>query len=837
MSRLRPFLLTFLALGVSVAPLHGAPAPELPIGEERRLSLDESWRFFEGEARGAEQPGFDDAAWRVLDLPHDWAIEGPFDQAHGPSQGALPFYGTGWYRRHFALPAGAEGRFFGVEFDGAMANARVWLNGVALGARPYGYIGFGFDLTPHLRFGGEDNVLAVRLTPEPRSSRWYPGAGIYRHVWLDVTGPVHVARWGTTVTTPAVTDEQATVRVRTAIRNRRADSARVTLQTSVVGRNGDEAGRAAVEQTLPAGGTGTVDSEVTVPRPELWDVDRPYLYRLVTTIRHGEDVLDRTITRFGIRTLAFDKDRGFELNGRRVRLQGVCLHHDLGALGAAVNRRATERQLEIMKAMGANAIRTSHNPPSPEQLELADELGLLVMDEAFDMWGRTKIENGHGKYFDEWGERDLRDMIRRDRNHPSVLMWSIGNEILEQADEKGAAIARRLAAICREEDPTRPVTAGFNQLENAIRNGLVDEVDIAGFNYKAPRYAEVMEAHPDWIVLGAETASTVSSRGVYHLPIEKYAKHPSRQITSYDIIAPPWAYAPDVEFVTLDRLPNVLGEFVWTGFDYLGEPTPYYMWNEPEDPNDWPARSSYFGIVDLAGFPKDRYYLYQSRWNSEPMVHVLPHWSWEGHEGGAIPVYVYTNAEEVELLLNGTSLGRKRRGAELVEIPVGDNVSESGLFETPCRMVWDVPWRRGTLRAVAYEGGRRVASAEVSTAGKPARIVLVPDRTELAADGRDLSFVTVRLEDEDGNLCPFAENLVRFSVEGAGRRQAVDNGNPATLEPFQADERKAFGGLALLIVRSEKGRPGTIQVTARSPGLESAQISLTTATPPTRGER
>ncbi len=829
--------LTCLTLCVVTACGPASPGPEGGPGEERRLSFNEGWLFFRGEAAGAQQPGFDDSAWRSLDLPHDWAIEGPFDQSHGPSQGALPFYGTGWYRKHFIRPPGSEGRHLTIEFDGAMSNAQVWLNGVELGGRPYGYIGFAFDLTPDLRPAGADNVLAVRLAPEPQSSRWYPGAGIYRHVWLDVTGPVHVARWGTYVTTPRVSDDEATVQVRTEVRNRGAAPAPVTVQTTVVDAKGEDVAHASAEHVLPAGEKDTVESEVTVPRPERWDPDHPYLYRLVTTIRHGEDVLDQTVTRFGIRTISFDRERGFELNGQPFRFQGVCLHHDLGALGAAVNRRATERQLEIMKAMGANAIRTSHNPPSPEQLELADELGLLVMDEAFDMWGKTKIENGHGKYFEEWGERDLRDMIRRDRNHPSVVMWSIGNEILEQADEDGWKVARGLTGICREEDPTRPVTAGFNQLENAIRNGLVDEVDIAGFNYRAPQYAEVMEQHPDWIVLGAETASTVSSRGVYHLPIEKYQKHPSRQITSYDIIAPPWAYAPDVEFEALDRLPRVVGEFVWTGFDYLGEPTPYYMWNEPDDPNDWPARSSYFGIVDLAGFPKDRYYLYQSRWTSEPMVHVLPHWNWGGHEGEAVPVMVYTNADEVELFLNGESLGRKKTGASPVSLPVGENVNEDRRIASPHRMVWETPWQAGTLRAVAYRGGREVATNEVATAGKPARLRLVPDRTELSADGRDLSFVTVRIEDEDGNLCPLADNLVRFTVEGAGRREAVDNGNPATLEPFQADERKAFGGLALLIVRSERGPAGVVQVTAQSKGLESAATSLTTAAAQARRER
>jgi len=808
------------------------PSPgESPVAAARRVSFDEGWRFHRGEAPGAERPGYDDATWRALDLPHDWAIEGPFDKEHGPSQGALPFYGTGWYRKRFTLPTSAEGRHFAIEFDGAMANSRVWLNGVDLGGRPYGYIGFSFDLTPHLRFGGEENVLAVRLTPEDESSRWYPGAGLYRHVWLDETGPVHVARWGTFVTTPKVSDETATVRVRTVVRNRGNAPARITLETAVVDADGREVGRVSSEHLVGAGATETAVSVVELARPERWDLDHPYLYRLATVIQEGERELDRQDTRFGIRTIALDREKGFLLNGRPVRFQGVCLHHDLGALGAAVNRRATERQLEIMKAMGANAIRTSHNPPSPEQLALADEMGLLVMDEAFDMWGRTKIDNGHGMYFDEWGERDLRDMIRRDRNHPSVVMWSIGNEILEQADEDGWKVARRLTAICREEDPTRPVTAGFNQVDNAIRNGLVDEVDVAGFNYAAPRYAEILEGHPDWFVLGAESASTVSSRGTYHLPVEKYQKHPSRQITSYDVVAPPWAYAPDVEFLALDRSPRVLGEFVWTGFDYLGEPTPYYMWNEPPDPSDWPARSSYFGIVDLAGFPKDRYYLYQSRWTEEPMVHVLPHWSWDGREGEAIPVRVYTNADAVELFLNGASLGRKERGQETVIIPVGENVSEALQVETPYRMAWEVPWQPGTLRAVAYRAGVPVAETEVTTAGPPARVALVPDRDVLVADGRDLSFVTVRIEDAGGHLCPTADNLVRFAVEGAGRREAVDNGDPATLEPFQADQRRAFNGLALLIVRSEKGRGGPIEVTAHSDGLRPATVTLTAAQP------
>ncbi len=802
--------------------------PVQTYSQERRVPFDEDWRFLKADAPGAEQPGAPDGSWRALNLPHDWAIEGPFDPRYSPENGALPFYGVGWYRKHFTMPATAQGRFVSVEFDGAMANSRVWINGHELGGRPYGYIGFSFDLTPHLRFDGQENVLAVRLAPQDQSSRWYPGAGIYRHVWLDVTGPVHVARWGTYVTTPVVSDARATVSVRTDLRNRKTDPASVGVDTILLDGGGAEVARVSAARTLPADATSTIDQTLDVANPRRWDLDRPHLYRIVTVVRDGDRVLDRYVTPFGIRTIQFDKAAGFLLNGRHVPIQGVCNHHDLGALGAAVNLRATERQIEIMKRMGTNAIRTSHNPPSPELLDAADRLGMLVLDEAFDEWRKTKVTNGHGKYFDEWGERDLTDMIRRDRNHPSVIMWSIGNEVPDQGTPDGVTIARQLTAVCHREDPTRPVTAGFNQIDNAIKNGLADEVDIVGLNYGARRYEQIVKAHPNWIVLATETASTVSSRGVYHLPIEKYQKHASRQLTSYDVIAPPWAYAPDIEFDALDRTPGVLGEFVWTGFDYLGEPTPYFMSGADKEA-DWPSRSSYFGIVDLAGLPKDRFYLYQSRWARAPMVHVLPHWNWEGREGQPIPVFVYTNADEVELFLNGRSLGSKKKRAEPVVIPTSGRSRKPDTFATRYRLAWDVPWQPGTLRAVAKTGGATVAADEVRTAGAAARVTLVPDRRTITADGSDLSFITVRVEDKDGNLCPSADNLVRFTVTGPGRIAAVDNGNAATTEPFQAPYRRAFSGMAMLIVQSRRGSVGEIRVIAESDGLRRADVRLTAA--------
>ena len=689
------------------APRAGA-APGNPTAGRRRTSFNQDWRFRKGEADAAG-PAFDDREWRRLDVPHDWAIEGPFDRQYNARCGGLPFHGVAWYRKRFNIGE-PEGREYRIEFDGAMSNARVWLNGHELGERPYGYIGFAFDLTPWLRFGGQENVIAVRLAPEDNSSRWYPGAGIYRNVWLDVTGPVHVSRWGTFVSTPEVTAGRATVMVRAEISNRAKQAAQVTVETSILDASGRQVARTAGKPSLAAGATEVVEARLEVQKPRRWDIDDPYLYTAVTEIKQGAVTLDRHTTPFGIRTIEFDARRGFLLNGRYLKLKGVCMHHDLGALGAAVNRRATERQLEIMKGMGVNAIRTSHNPPSPEQLDLCDRLGLLVMDEAFDMWRMPKVPNGYSKYFDQWAERDLRDMLRRDRNHPSIIMWSIGNEILEQGKPEGAKVARWLTGICHQEDRTRPVTAGFNNWVGATKNGLADEVDIQGLNYKPTLYESTLKEHPKWVIFGSETSSCVSSRGVYHLPIEKYDKHESLQVTSYDIIAPPWAYAPDVEFEAQDRMQNVLGEFVWTGFDYLGEPTPYGgrdnatkgQWS-----GDWPSRSSYFGVVDLCGFPKDRYYLYKSVWTAEPVLHILPHWNWKGREGQSIPVVCYTNCEEVELFLNGRSLGRKRRGAGGMELPVGPNVSAFQEVHQPLPDALDTcPMRRASC---ARKGSGRVS--------------------------------------------------------------------------------------------------------------------------------
>lgn len=789
-----------------------------------RHNFDADWKFHKGAAEGAEAADFDDADWRSLDLPHDWAIEGPFDVKYNARCGGLPFHGTGWYRKTFEIPESAAGKTCLITFDGAMYDAHVWVNGKLVGNRPYGYIEFQFDITEFLNDDGA-NVIAVRLTPEDLSSRWYPGAGIYRHVWIDYRNPVRVAQWGTFVTTPEVSGEQATVDV----------------ETTLVGANNADDLKVSYKITDPLGAEvadakfdwPAVESKLTtrleVNLPKIWSLDAPNLYHLQTVVESAGKVVDSTVTRFGIRTLEFNK-QGLLLNRKPTRINGVCLHHDNGPLGAAIYRRADERKLQIMKQMGVNSIRTSHNPPSNELLDLCDELGLLVQDEAFDVWQIAKVENGYNKFFDDWAERDIKDMVLRDRNHPSVFMWSIGNEILEQQKaDKGPQVAKMLNDYVKSLDTTRPTTCGFNYWPRPYETGMAAEVDIAGMNYKPLAYGkDVNEFLPDSPVVGSETSSCTSSRGVYHLPIEKYQTHESNQVTSYDLIGPPWAYPPDVEFDALENNPEILGEYMWTGFDYLGEPTPYGgkdnstngYWNA-----DWPARSSYFGAVDLCGFPKDRFYLYQSQWTDEPMVHVLPHWNWEGSGHDTIPVYAYTNCDEVELFLNGKSLGKKVKGKDLTKLIVKFFRYDSDHFMSPYRLSWDVPYEPGSLRVVAYKDGHQVAEKEIKTAGKPAQIKLLADRSELLSEKDDLSYVTVRIEDENGNLCPNATNLVKFTVTGAGEIAAVGNGNASTTAPFIADQREAFSGMCLLIVKTT-GEAGEIAVTASSKGLNGDELSL-----------
>jgi len=798
--------------------------------QRARQSFNQGWIFQKGELGDEQHVSLDDSQWRSLDLPHDWAIEGPFDIQYDTRTGGLPIYGTAWYRKHFVMDALSEGKRVTLEFDGVMNNAEVYLNGEKVGARPYGYIGFEVDLTPHIKFG-EENVIAVRVNPKELSARWYPGAGIYRNVWMEIKDPVHIAHWGTYIVTPEVSKEMAVINVETSLESRGDLQGRYSLETVVLDSSGKRI--AAIESSVEFTGEqeAVVNQSLSIERPELWDTNHPYLYLARSSLYRNSQEIDSYETSFGVRTIHYSAEKGFLLNGQPVKFKGVCLHHDLGPLGSAVNYRATERQLEIMKSMGVNAIRTSHNPPSPEQLEICDRMGILVQVEAFDEWKLPKVENGYHKYWDQWHETDLRDMIRRDRNHPSVVMWSIGNEIREQGQKEGGAMAARLTAICHEEDPTRPVTAGFNQYPACVHNGLADAIDLVGFNYKPTQYDNVLQDHPEWIVYGAETSSCVSSRGVYHLPVENYDKHSSLQVSSYDIISPPWAYPPDFETFAQESMPRSLGEFVWTGFDYLGEPTPYNGRDNETDGKwggDWPSRSSYFGVVDLCGFPKDRYYYYQSVWTDDPMVHILPHWNWEGSEALTIPVYCYTNCDEAELFLNGESLGKKVMGVDKTTIPAEFNwwKRPETSWDSPYRLNWNVKYQPGVLKVVAYRGGEVAAEKTIATAGSPAQIRLAPDRLAIDADGYDLSFVSVQIEDKNGNFCPLAENLIQFQVEGPATIAAVGNGNAATTEPFQASYRKAFNGQCMLIIKSRGESAGEIKITATSEGLTSRNVTI-----------
>jgi beta-galactosidase len=786
---------------------------------------------------------FDDNSWRRVDLPHDWAIEGPFiAEGDLAGVGRLPSWGIGWYRRKLDIPAADAGRRIVLEVDGAMSYATVWLNGRLVGGWPYGYTSWQVDLTPYVNFGGV-NQLAIRLDNPPASSRWYPGGGIYRNVWLTKTAPVHVGQWGTQVTTRDVSAAAATIDFAVTLANDSKSGSTATISTEIfpLAANGAKAGEsvapiAPTEATIAAGQSVALKGSVALANPKLWGPlpqQQPNRYVAVTTVTQDGKVVDTYETPFGIRSLRFDPDNGLLVNGERIQIQGVCQHHDLGALGAAFNYRAAQRQLEMLQEMGCNAIRISHNPPAPELLELTDAMGILVMDETFDCWERKKNPLDFHLIFPEWHEQDVRALVRRDRNHPSVILWSLGNEVGEQyTDVAGAAVARRLGDIVHEEDSTRATTSGMNFAKPGWP--LPAALDVIGVNYQgegirqdpefegterirtAPNYPEFHAKHPGKMIVGSETASAFSSRGTYLFPVTSRNSDIVRDgrggdsvkqyVSAYELHNCDWGATADKIFGSLKRHPYVAGEFVWTGWDHLGEPTPYY-----ESRGTYGARSAYSGIIDLAGFKKDRFYLYQAHWRPElPMAHILPHWSWPERVGQITPVHVFTSGDEAELFLNGRSLGRKKKE------------------EFEYRLRWDdVVYEPGTLEVVAYKDGKKWATDSVKTAGEPARIEATPDRDTICADGRDLAFVTVRVADAAGLTAPRADNRIVFSIEGPGEIVATDNGDPTSFEPFQAPQRKAFSGLCLVIVRAKPGQPGTIKLTASSKGLQAAKAEIT----------
>ena len=814
-----------------------------------RESFNNGWKFIkyfnasqektltDKEPLNLQLTSVNDNSWRSLDLPHDWAIEGPFSDTLENNTGLLPWKGIGWYRKHFTISENDKGKQIYVDFDGAMANAKVWLNGKFVGEWPYGYTSFRLDLTPFI-ITGKENIIAVRLDTKNWDSRWYPGAGIYRNVWLVKSSGLHITYNGVFCTTPVIKKDTAMLSVQAEVESHMNDAEFVTVKALVYKLNdkfeiaGSPVAESVAEKATIEGMKNHVFRfDIPVKEPVLWDINKPELYRVAVMVMQGTTLTDRYETNFGFRTLDFTARNGFLLNGRRVEIQGVCNHHDLGALGAAFNIRAAARQLEILKEMGCNAIRTSHNPPAPELADLCDKMGFLIMIEAFDTWRIGKKPKDYNLIFDAWHSEDLKAMVRRDRNHPSVFMWSIGNEVPDQGHPY---LATALNSIVKSEDDTRPVTSGCDNGDSGT-NGFQKTLDVFGINYHLSDYKRFydLKDNSNLGLISTESASTVSSRGEYFFPIVQGDLNnnlPGKgifQVTSYDVAYPAWASTPDQQWTILDKFPGAMGEFVWTGFDYIGEPTPYsgdmtglkpgsdgyqetIKMLEKQGVKEVPSRSSYFGIMDLAGFKKDRFYLYQSRWKSEvPMAHILPHWNWPERKGLVTPVHVYTSGDEAELFLNGKSLGKKKKG------------------EFEYRIRWDnVIYQPGELKVIAYKNGIKWAEDAVKTTEKAFRLDLEADRHVVHADGADLVFITLRIEDKNNLLVPGSSNQLNFSIDGPGRIVATDNGDATSHESFQAKSKKAYNGMCLVIVAADKGATGSLTVNAESKGLKAGSVKV-----------
>lgn len=788
--------------------------------QRTEILLEKGWKFTKGDVSGAEGTSFNDTHWESVVVPHDWAIYGPFDRNNDLQNvavtqnfekeasvktgrtGGLPYVGVGWYRTRFDVEPGRQTMLV---FDGAMSEAKVYVNGKEACFWPFGYNSFYCDVTSFLNHDGKQNLLAVRLENRPQSSRWYPGAGLYRNVRVVTTGQIHVPVWGTQLTTPHVSEDYASVCLRTSVEN--AGRTELTVQTDIISPEGkvvsSKKNKGYINHGLP------FTQNFIVEHPALWSPESPSLYRAVSKIYSGDTLLDTYTTRFGIRSIEYIADKGFFLNGKHRKFQGVCNHHDLGPLGAAINVSALRHQLRMLKDMGCDAIRTAHNMPAPELVSLCDEMGFMMMIEPFDEWDIAKCENGYHRFFNEWAERDMVNMLHQYRNNPCVVMWSIGNEVPTQWSAEGYKVAKFLQDICHREDPTRPVTCGMDQVDSVLDNGFAAMLDIPGFNYRAHRYEEAYERLPQNIVLGAETSSTVSSRGVYKFPAERKAgaMYDDHQSSSYDLEYCSWSNIPDIDFALAEDYDWTIGQFVWTGFDYLGEPSPY-------DTNAWPNHSSMFGIIDLASIPKDRYYLYRSIWNKdEETLHILPHWNWEGYEGKPIPVFVYTNYPSAELFVNGKSYGRQTKNRQTVE--------------NRYRLMWhNVTYEPGEVKVIAYDAdGKAVAEKNVYTAGKPHHIELQTDYTSLKADGKDLAYVTVRVVDKEGNLCPTDGRLLNFRVKGAGSYRASANGDPTCLDLFHLPQMHAFNGMLTVIVQAGE-IAGNLELQVSAKGLKTARLVL-----------
>jgi len=803
----------------TIIVLIGLEVTQLFAQSPGRENFDLNWKFHLGDVPGGEKPGFPDQEWRRLDLPHDWSIEGSFkpDNPATNAGAALPG-GIGWYRKTFSVTDTKSKHRF-IRFDGVYMNSTVWLNGHQLGNRPFGYSTFEYDMTPYLLEGS--NVVAVKVDNSLQpNSRWYSGSGIYRHVWLTSTSPVHVSLWGTYVTTPNVSEKVSRVQVETAVSNEKQEKTMVRIISSILDKNGKKVASQVQMAKIEPNTQLKINTNFKVDGPQLWSIEHPYLYRLASEVYEGKELRDTYYTTFGIRSIQFRSDSGFFLNNKCVKVKGVCMHHDLGYLGAALNTRALIRQLEILKSMGCNGIRTSHNPPSPDLLDLCDQMGFVVMDEAFDVWNLEKMKYDYHIYFKEWHEKDLSDMVLRDRNHPSVFLWSIGNEIPEKNHTKygGAAIAKELDGIIKRYDKTRFTTSAFAGVWRADTTFMSDKVDVIGINYTVERYPEEKAKHPDGFFIASETTSSLSDRGIYHFPADSAMKPtPDLHCSSFDnrgtYYDRPATMITQTTWRAVRETPYVAGLFIWTGFDYFGEPA-----------YPFPSISSSYGIVDLCGFPKDVFYFYKSQWTIEPVLHLFPHWNWKA--GQLIDVIAYTNCDEVKLYLNDKLIGKQVFANTKIDYKTNQWDKPIDLGEgQKLSLDWKVPFVPGTLKAEGYKNGKLILTDIVKTAGDPSKIELVADRSTISADGKDLAYITVKITDKNGNMVPTADNLVHFDLEGEGQIVGVGNGNPISLEPAKGIERRAFSGMCQVIIQSTP-KNGKIILKASSLGLSDQIIKL-----------
>ena len=803
---------------------------------QTKQTLQKNWKFTREDNSAFSQSTFNDVKWQNVTIPHDWAIYGPFDMEndiqrtaikqdgqkdaieHTGRTGGLPFVGVGWYRTTFDLPDFSNDKKVFIQFDGAMSNPEVFINGQKAGQWHNGYNTFFLDISNWVK--NKNNSLAVRLDNLTQMSRWYPGAGLYRNVHIITKNKTHIPIWGVHITTPEIQSKFAKVDINTEFVSENIEN--IEVETEIFNPKGEKVAQNKVKSSQYTS-NNTINQQIFIDFPQLWDIKQPNLYKAITKLYKNGKLEDQTETTFGIRSIEVKPNDGFYLNGKKIKLKGVCLHHDLGALGSAVNEAAIRRQILLMQDMGANAIRTSHNMPAPEYVKIADEMGMLLAVESFDEWAIPKVQNGYHLYFKDWAEKDLTNLVKHYRNNPSVIMWFIGNEVEEQSNIEGSRVARFLQDVIQKYDSTRPISNGMDRPDDILKNNMAATMDLVGFNYRPFKYEEAYKKLPQQLLLGSETVSTISSRDVYKFPVERkaMAKYPDQQTSSYDVEHCSWSNLPEDNFIYDEELPYMIGEFIWTGIDYLGEPTPYYV--------EWPSHSSYFGAVDLATLPKDRFYLYRSHWNkSEETLHILPHWTWNGREGEVTPIFVYTNYPTAEVFINGKSQGKQTKNLS-IPLRETENPESQKTFERQkrYRLMWlNTKYEPGSVKVVAYnDKGEAVAEKEIHTAGKPYQIKLTADRNYIKADGKDLAYITVEVVDKEGNVCPNVNDLVQFEVKGAGKFRASANGDATSLDLFHEPKMHLFNGKLMAIVQASE-KTGEIIFKAKSQKIKGNQIKI-----------